>query len=247
MRRVNSWLANADISFDATNYDQPVDVDARQMRRHFTLGRFDRGGRLFGGFWETLPKDVRLLGIRIEGETVIGLDYSQVNPLLAYYVAEAQPPADDAYTLPGLEKNRDGVKKIFNAMLFNHPLTKFPKGAKTLFPKRTKCLDVTEAILRLHPKLKGVLASFEIGHQLQFLESEIMMRVLDECRKRSIVALPVFDSVVVKSSTENIVRKVMRREFKAVTGLNVVVKRELPQSAGRKVNVPVEIDPSSDL
>ena len=87
LRRVNSWLANADISFDATNYDQPVDVDARQMRRHFTLGRFDRGGRLFGGFWETLPKDVRLLGIRIEGETVIGLDYSQVNPLLAYYVA----------------------------------------------------------------------------------------------------------------------------------------------------------------
>ena len=247
LQSINAWLASADIRFDATAYDQPVNVEARQLRRIFTLGRFDSGGRLFGGFWQTLSKDVRRRGISIEGETVVGLDYSQVNPLLAYHIAQAVPPSGDAYTLHGLEENRDGVKKIFNAMLFNHPLTKFPKGARALFPKRIKCRDVTDAILLHHPKLRGVLSSHEIGHQLQFLESQIMMGVLRGCLKRNIIALPVFDSVVVKSSAENIVREIMRREFKAVTGLNVTVKTELAQSAKPKAKSAVEIDPSSGL
>ena len=56
------------------------------------------------------------------------------------------------------------------------------------------------------------------------------MGVLRECLMHNIVALPVFDSVVVKASAENTVREIMRREFKAVTGLNVTVKRELPKS-----------------
>ncbi len=77
LRAINAWLAKADIRFDDAAYRLRVDVEARRLRRNFTLGRFDRGGRLFGGFWETLPKDVRLNGIHIEGETVIGLDYAQ--------------------------------------------------------------------------------------------------------------------------------------------------------------------------
>jgi len=230
LQSINAWLAKADITFDANAYNHPVDVHARQLRRQFTLGSFDRGGRLFGGFWENLPKDVRLRGIRIDDERVIGLDYSHLNPLLAYHVAEADPPAGDAYTLPGLEKYRDGVKKVFNAMLFKHPVVKFPKGARALFPRRVKCEDVTEAILNRHPMLRGVLSSPETGHRLQFLESEIMMRVLRQCQKRNIVALPVFDCVVVKASAEDAVTKIMRREFKAIAVLEVTVKRELSSS-----------------
>jgi len=247
LRAINSWLVKADIRFDATAYHRPVNVQARKLHRNFTLGRFDRGGRLFGGFWESLLKPARLLEIRIDGERVVGLDYSQVNPLLAYHVAEADPPQGDAYTLPGLEDHRDGVKKVFNAMLFNYPVTIFPKGSRALFPRKIKCDAVTSAILLRHPKLKGVLSSREIGHQLQFLESEIMMGVLRECLMEHIVALPVFDSVVVKASEEHTVREIMRREFKTVTGLNVTVKREIPQAKGQQIVVKEEIDPSSGL
>ena len=156
LRAVNAWLAKADIRFDAAACDRPVDVQARMLFRSFTRERFDSGGRLYGGFWENLPKPARLGGIIIEGEAVVELDYSQLNPTLAYHIAEADPPFEDAYTLPKLEKYRDGVKKIFNAMLFNR-VTKFPKESKGLFPRRVKCSDVTEAILQRHPKLKGVL------------------------------------------------------------------------------------------
>ena len=226
LRAINEWLDRADISFDAAAHEKPVNVRARQLRRQFTLGRFDRGGRLFGGYWQNLPKPVRLKGIRIEGEEVVGLDYSALNPRLAYHVAEADPPPGDAYTLPGLEKSRDGVKQVFNAMLFKHPVTKLPKGARALFPRSVACSGVTEAILRQHPKLKGVLSNPETGHRLQFMESEIMMSVLRRCRERNIVALPVFDCVVVKASTEKAVKEIMQREFKAATGLSVEVKRE---------------------
>ena len=103
-------------------------------------------------------------------------------------------------------------------MLFKHPVTQFPKGARELFPRKVKCGDVTDAILARHPMLKGVLSSEETGHQLQFLESEIMMAVLRKCQERNIVALPIFDCVVVKSSAEKTVTEIMKGEFKATTG-----------------------------
>ena len=68
LRAINEWLASADICFDPAACDHSVDVQARRLRRNFTMGRFDRGGRLFGGFWEPLPKPVRLRGITIDGE-----------------------------------------------------------------------------------------------------------------------------------------------------------------------------------
>ena len=74
LRAINEGLDQAEITFDAAAFDKPVNVQVRQLRRQFTLGRFDRGGRLFGGFWISLPKAVRLHGIRIEGEEVAGLD-----------------------------------------------------------------------------------------------------------------------------------------------------------------------------
>jgi hypothetical protein len=226
LQSINARLRKADIQFIPTAHTKRVNVSARQLRRQFTLGKFDRGGRLFGGFWENLPKPVRLLGLRIESERVVGLDYSHLNPVLAYYLADGEPPPGDAYALPGLEEHREGVKKVFNAMLFKHPVDQLPRGARKLFPRRTTCADVTGAILQRHPKLKPLLSNPEIGHRLQFLEGEIMMRVLRQCQERSIIALPVFDCVVVKASAEEGVRRIMVQQFKAVTNLDIAVKRE---------------------
>ena len=46
-----------------------------------------------------------------------------------------------------------------------------------------------------------------------------MMAVLRKCQERNIVALPIFDCVVVKASAEKTVKEIMKGEFKAATGL----------------------------
>ncbi len=74
-----------------------------------------------------------------------------------------------------------------------------------------------------------------------------MMGVLRKCLESNIVALPVFDCAVVKSSAEEAASEIMRQEFKAVTGLAVTVKRELPRSTNQQASVAMEIDPSSGL
>jgi hypothetical protein len=247
VREINSWLAQADIKFDPSVYDRPVDTRARQLFRYFANGRFDSGGRLFRGFWETLPKQARLHGITIEGEPVVELDYAQLNPSLAYAEVKTSPPPGDAYTLPGFEHYRDGVKKVFNAMLFDKQRrTKFPKGTKEFFPRGTKFMDVAQLIRQKHPKLATMLSAGR-GYRLMFLESEIIMRVLLHLRYRSIVALPVFDSVVVKSSAVNTVQAIMRREFKVVTGLEATIKRESSKSGNLQASVAADIYPGTGL
>ena len=109
---------------------------ARRLFRYFANADFESGGRLFRGFWQILPKRAQLLGLTIEGEGVIELDYSQLNPMLAYAKVGCSPPAGDAYTLPGLEQYRDGVKRVFNALLFDkRPRKSFPRGENVRFPQ----------------------------------------------------------------------------------------------------------------
>jgi len=52
VQSINAWLQAAEIDFDEyqSPEGQPVDPHDRQLRRVFTQGRFDSGGRLFGGF-----------------------------------------------------------------------------------------------------------------------------------------------------------------------------------------------------
>ena len=234
VKAINSWLAAADISFDPEAHDQPVDPRARRLFRYFAEGQFEKGGRLFRGFWENLPKAARLSGITIEGERVIGLDYSQLNPTLAYAEAECSPPPGDAYALVGFESNREGVKKVFNALLFDKgPRDRFPKKGnakkkvKDLFPPKTKIGDVIQAIHEKHPKLASVLSK-GMGFHLMFLESEIMMHVLEQLRERGIVGLPVFDAVIVKAPKAEEATAVMKNEFRKATGLEIQVRLEHP-------------------
>ena len=226
VRQVNAWLEAADIRFEASAHDRPVDVRARRLFRYFAEESFSLGGRLFRGFWQNLPKPARLRGIIIEGERVIELDYSQLNPTLAYADVGVRPPAGDAYMLPGFEDDREGVKKLFNAMLFDKaPRKSFPKGVKALFPPKTKVADVIGRIREKHPMLKSVLSTGR-GYHLMYRESEVMMRVLESLRGQSMVGLPVYDAVIVKRSEAEAAKAVMEREFQKATGLEIQVKLE---------------------
>ncbi|MBZ9671647.1 hypothetical protein [Mesorhizobium sp. ES1-3] len=212
VRAINQRLAEADIECFAG------DASDRTLRRIFTEGRFDCGGRLFGGFWQPMSKADRHENIFIDGESVVELDYDQMSARILYGLAGVSAPSGDLYSVPGLEGHREGVKKVLNAMLFAHQRpTRFPRGTRPLFPARLTVAEVMDAIADYHGPLKDVFFC-GMGHRAQFVESEIMVDVLLSLQQVDVTALPVHDAIWVPTSAKDIARKAMLTAFMDHTG-----------------------------
>jgi hypothetical protein len=235
MMAINGWLEAADLSFDISAIrgltiealrDLKVDVSERRLRRIFTRESFASGGRLFGGFWQLLTKAVRCDGVRIDGEPVRLLDYSQMNPRIAYGLAKTTPPMPDVYRVPGFEdeKYRAGIKQFFNAMLFRtEPITRMPKGVRANLSNNVSASQVAQAILKAHPALKFYQGG---GHHIQFIESQIMVGLLLNLKDKNITALPIHDAVCVPLSRAEETRATMVEVFRSTTGIDVQVNEE---------------------
>lgn len=225
MRAINAWLESAEIDFDEYYWPggKPVDTLDRRLRRVFTQGRFDSGGRLYGGFWQHLKKEVRLKGLFINREEVVELDYGQMNPRILYGLCGAQPPEGDAYAIPGYQRFRPGVKKVMNSMIFaTKRLTRMPKGVRKEFEEQHRVEQVMQAIEAAHPAIKDCFFR-GVGHEAQCIESQVMVDVLLNLRELGVHALPVHDSVIVGRSHKDRTKEVMLSCFLKVVGVQGLV------------------------
>jgi len=225
VKTINGWLEAVEIDFDEYYWPggRPVDTRDRRLRRVFTQGQFDSGGRLFGGFWQPLGKETRRKGLMINGEDVVELDYGQMNPRILYGLCGAEPPEGDAYAIPGFLPYRTGVKKVMNAMLFHDKrLTRMPKGVRKTFEERHRVEEVMTAVEAAHPAIKACFFT-GIGHSAQYTESQVLVDVLLTLRDLGIHALPVHDSVIVGKSDQDKVREVMLSCFLKGTGVPGIV------------------------
>jgi len=217
--RLNRWLASAHIVCDYPDENgRDRDAGERWLRRIFNDDCMGLGGRLYGGFWQSMAKDARLEGISINDEPVASLDFGQCAINIAYAEVDVTPPAGDLYVVPGLEDCREGVKALLNAQ-FHRPneLTKLPRGTRKLFPKRLKVQDVIAPILRHHAAI-GKLFHAGFGMRGFFIESEILMKSLLTLMDRGIVALPIHDCLVVPLPDAPVARDVMQASFREITG-----------------------------
>jgi hypothetical protein len=89
---------------------RPLNLGQDQLHRVFNRGSFSLGGRMYGPFWQNLPKRVRP-DLIINGELTDEADYSQLHPRLLYAKASAVLTGD-AYELDGWD--RPLVKRAFN-------------------------------------------------------------------------------------------------------------------------------------
>lgn len=236
MRTINAWLTEANIEFNEVALERyrPIDTGNRTLRRYFIRGSFESGGRLFGGFWQGLGKDERLDGLTINDKDVVGLDYGQMAPRILYGLAKAQPPEGDLYDIPGLtfvngRSYRDGVKKIMNALMFSDGLPKRkPMGTKSALPPSLTIQQITDLILQAHPAIAHLLGT-EVGHMAQFIESQVMVKVLLTLREEGIVALPIHDGMVVPVEAEAKAKAVMMDTFRDEVGVSchVAVERRM--------------------
>lgn len=229
VKAINGWLVTADIQFDSSIMaaDSPlVDDTDRHLRRYFTKGSFESGGRLFGGFWQSLPKWHRRKGILIDGQEVTTLDYGQMTPRILYGMEGKTPPTTDAYSLPGLEAHRSGVKKVMNAVLFaDKPMNRLPKLTRSMLPTGVSMTEVVEKLEQAHAPIRHLFFT-GIGHRAQFTESEILVDVLQALKEQGIVGLPIHDAVVVPRPSIPQVTRTMTLMFKDHTGVDGMVMEE---------------------
>lgn len=225
VRRINTFLRGADLNFDegVVELTRPLDLTNRQLKRIFNNGRFNSGGRLFGGFWQPLPKKHRLAALTIGDEAVVELDYGQM-ALRTLYGLEGKPvPHGDLYAIPGLEGWRDGTKTLVNALLFSEgKRTKKPQGTKTTLPPKASAGDLIRRISEFHAPVAHHFGT-EVGHHLQFIESEVMMGVLLQLMEESIVTLPIHDAVLGPWSKKDRVKEVMMEVFEKRVGVGAMV------------------------
>lgn len=242
MARINDALRSADMRFEAHDGERLVLTRLRHLRRLFNSPngrrRFDRNGRLFGGWWQTI-KSERRHAIRLDGEPIADLDFSTMFLRLAYIEAGHAPPeGDDLYALPGFERHRDGVKEVVNAMLSRDtPMTRLPRGVKELLPKGAALGPLRDAILAAHPKIAGVFES-GFGPLLMFRESEILVAAMLRLIEAGVTAvLPMHDGLMCPASKKAIVKAAMGEAAEAVTGFQLPVKEK--EIAGRKITFPL--------
>jgi len=255
VRRVNAFLAAAEIDFVQDGLQPHIDPHERGLKRRFMLlkadtkPRWDRGGRLFGdGFWINLESS-RRGGIRIQGERVADLDYSSMFARLAYAHVGAVAPSGDLYAIPGLEQHRSGVKLAFNVFLFDGkglrkewPKAEMGIGVGTDADAKVNCeaarfdgllpvgwsnpQRLRKAILEKHPAL-GKAFGRRLGYGLMFTESRVLMAVLAELMRRGIVALPLHDGLLCAQSRKEEAAEVMRTKAIEVTGAAIPVEEKI--------------------
>ncbi|KPB02058.1 hypothetical protein [Ahrensia marina] len=229
LQEINDRLERAPISYEyirGMHPSVPLDTRERSMRRIFTYGSFHKGGRLYGGFWQPMSKDERLRGIRIGNEPVVELDYGQAGSRILYGMAKAPPPENDHYALEGFLGYRTGIKRIMSSMIFaNKRLTKFPKGTRQEFPNQETIKDVVKAIEAKHEPIQHLFFK-GLGHDMQFIESNIMVAVLKRLNDQGITALPIHDAVLVPKSSIEHSKSVMLEAFQEVAGVPAKVTTE---------------------
>lgn len=240
MLRINRYLASANVDLNPDAVSTSVDPSDRLLHRYFNNGSFDQGGRLFGGFWQAIPKDERYEAITIDNEPIVVLDYSQMGVRLLYALEGLKPPSGDSYLPPPPPWwapsvpywPREGMKKVLNAMLCREGrLIRMPRNTRKFFSRvhrGVKAADVVAALTRHH----GLVGHrFCVGYGLRIMraESDILVAVLLALIDEGITALPIHDAVVVPRSKAAKAADIMRQVFKQQTGAWIEVRQEVSE------------------
>ena len=206
---------------------QLISTSQRELYRVYTES-FVCNGRFYGGFWQNLPSRVRSDGLRINGESVVELDYRACHLRILSRLAGQDLPFDDPtfdpFSVAGMERRL--VKSAFVIMLN----TRSREGAQRalaldLAERRGLSRPTTEDYGLARKLLQTVESEFPFsakfwccryGLRLLYIDAEICGEVLRVLKGLDIPCLPVHDSFIVPDRYREVLAEVMENAFQIV-------------------------------
>ena len=187
------------------------------LYRVFNDGRWSRGGRFYGGWWQSLPKAVRST-IRIDGEATVELDFRSMHPRILYQLTGSPISATvDPYAMgkPWGEDYRDLAKVAFNQLLAISGNGMPRKPPNSQLPEGTTYGALITAIEARHAPLASWFRHGRAS-ELQNIDANIAEGVLRymPCRRRPV--LPVHDSFIVAQRDERMLGETMCLSYRTV-------------------------------
>lgn len=183
---------------------------------------FERGGRLAGGFWMNIPKEVRPY-ITINGQPTMELDYAACHPRMLYH-ERGLDCIDDPYDIPQVvklgqsagaspEECRSWVKWIFQFLINGRRRP----GRNSCPPDVSLTPDIKPSELAkiIEARHEPIADAFRTGAGLRLmrLESDIAMAVITKAREQGWPALPIHDSFITTIDNEAHLRRIMTDEY----------------------------------
>jgi len=212
------------------------------LRRVLSRGSLEKGGRFYGGWWQSLPSEYRPY-ITINGMATGEVDFSELHPRLLYLLNGENVPSGDLYddgwrdpNFPTYDKSiepyksrRELFKRVFNVIL-NDEFQLFLLNKHELTVAKQFGLNlpkIKDMLFRLHPILEHKSRS-TIGLELQFIDSQIAENVMLDLLRQGIPCLPVHDSFLVPRHLGAELIRSMNLAFSSVTGHNPKLKAMEP-------------------
>lgn len=198
------------------------------LYRSFLQSRWDRGGRLWGGWWQFIPGAWRSR-ITIDGEETIELDFSGFSVRLMYHETK-EPYEGDPYILDQMGKAgspkfyRECVKKITQALINSDQKTKRPE--RVPIPKKLP-KGMTRLTVRgwIESKHSSIAHKFHVGHgiSIMFIESTIASNIIERGMQKGIVVLPVHDSFIVQQKHNEWLNETMIKTYNDIVGMIPII------------------------
>lgn len=211
--------------------DSFIDFTKTRLKRIFNNSSFEEGGRFYGGWWQQIPGDYRVL-ITIDGKRTVQLDYSGMHFAIMYAKIGMDIPMDDPYALKGYGVHLRGDIKIAFNIIIN---CRSREEAIGTLDNRIKDGELSgelvggdrliEAFIDTHPLIQDKIASGE-GIKGQYTDSRVAERVLLKGIDIGLCILPIHDGFITTKGDEFVLERLMNDAFLEVTGYKAVIKPE---------------------
>ena len=246
LQEINEALSLAELQLNAPTVEQDgillrignahlLYPAMRSLYRIFNRGSFSRGGRLYGAWWQQIPKEIRS-NLLIDSEPTIEYDYPQLHPKMLYAEIGAHFEGD-AYAVDGWPRKL--VKCVFNILVNAESHDSALRAAALEIGGEgayARAASLIEAIKLRHPK---IIESFhsDSGVRLQRRDADLAEAIMHQLLGLGIVVLPIHDSFITAARHEGALVEAMNIAWaRCFGGENPIIRvsydRNDPQMRG---------------